>query len=133
MAGPSFFVGIIIAMMLGYFWSKEFPFPVLLLLMWAGLTLINMMRFVWKRRYGSDEPVPETMGELHRKLWFYNFKDVWKVFLGAAWQGLFWASLVWFILYTLVYAASLFWHAFAVGRLVRRSSRHRAQQPGQHF
>jgi peptide/nickel transport system permease protein len=32
MSGPSFYVGLIIAMTFGYLWSKEFPFPVVILL-----------------------------------------------------------------------------------------------------
>lgn len=32
MSGPSFYVGLIVAMTFGYIWSKEFPFPVIILL-----------------------------------------------------------------------------------------------------
>ncbi len=32
MSGPSFYVGLIVAMTFGYLWSKEFPFPLLILL-----------------------------------------------------------------------------------------------------
>lgn len=31
MSGPSFYVGLIVAMTFGYLWSKEFPFPVIVL------------------------------------------------------------------------------------------------------
>src|ERR1051325_2297929 len=101
MAGPSFFVGIIVAMMLGYFWSKEFPFPVLLLAIWGVLTLVFAMRESLKRRRDYDEAVPKTMGGLERSKIRYSQKYFFGVILPSAWKALTWASLVWFIIYAL--------------------------------
>ena len=101
MAGPSFFVGIIIAMMLGYFWSKEFPFPVLLLMICGVLTVINMVITFRKKRASLDEAVPATVGELERAQARYDRKLFLNVFLGSLWKSLSWAALIWFVIYAL--------------------------------
>lgn len=40
MSGPSFYIGLIIAMTFGYFWAKEFPFPTIIILLFllGGIT-----------------------------------------------------------------------------------------------
>lgn len=83
MAGPSFFVGIIIAMMLGYFWSKEFPFPMLLVVIYL---VWSVFEFALSWRINKTVDVPRS------------FKDV---FLASLWKSLFWSAFVWFILYSL--------------------------------
>ena len=83
MAGPSFFVGIIIAMMLGYFWSKEFPFPVLLLVIYGVWSTIS---FIISYFTNKREEIPKSIKDL---------------ILGALWKSLFWSALLWFVLYVL--------------------------------
>ena len=95
MAGPSFFVGIIIAMMLGYFWSKEFPFPVLLLGICALFTIFNYIRDEIKAR--RDDEVPKNLDTLVKKLKYYGLNR----FLSALWKSLFWSALIWFVIYAL--------------------------------
>ena len=84
MAGPSFFIGIIIAMMFGYFWTKEFPFPLLLIviyLIWSAAV------FVLDYRKALKDTFNET--------------KITNIILGALWKSVMWSSLVWLILYTI--------------------------------
>jgi peptide/nickel transport system permease protein len=75
MSGPSFFIGLIIAMLFGYFWTREIPLPVLpfvLLIIFAGA------RMAWL---------------------YYRKKQSAKVLAEARWgilaRSFFWAWLVW--------------------------------------
>ena len=41
MSGPSFYIGLIVAMTFGYLWTKEFPFPTIILLFLLGGGIIG--------------------------------------------------------------------------------------------
>ena len=57
MSGPSFYVGLIVAMTFGYLWSKEFPFPTIILLLFlcGGIvgTVIGIMKKKKKQLEGK--------------------------------------------------------------------------------
>ncbi|MEW6467286.1 MAG: ABC transporter permease [Bacteroidota bacterium] len=84
MAGPSFFIGIIIAMMFGYFWTKEFPFPLLFIviyLLWAiGVFIRDYLR---------------------AKKNIYSELKIRSLILGALWKSILWSVIVWMVVYTL--------------------------------
>jgi ABC-type dipeptide/oligopeptide/nickel transport system permease component len=50
MSGPSFYIGLIVAMTFGYFWSKQFPFPVVILLFFLGGGIIFSIAGLMKRK-----------------------------------------------------------------------------------
>jgi ABC-type dipeptide/oligopeptide/nickel transport system permease component len=83
MAGPSFFVGIIIAMMFGYFWAKEFPFPLLLIVIYFVFTAYSFITAYSKR----DDTFEQN-----------KIKDF---ILGALWKALPASVIVWFVIYFL--------------------------------
>jgi len=61
MSGPSFYVGLIVAMTFGYLWSKEFPFPtiILLFLVVGGLigSIVGLMKLKKNRIEGKKADI----------------------------------------------------------------------------
>ncbi|MBI3500805.1 MAG: ABC transporter permease [Bacteroidetes bacterium] len=57
MSGPSFYIGLIVAMTFGYLWSKQFPFPtiVLLFFLMGGIigSVVGIMRLKKKKNEGK--------------------------------------------------------------------------------
>lgn len=50
MSGPSFYIGLIVAMTFGYLWSKEFPFPTLILVFLAGALVVGTIIGIIKKK-----------------------------------------------------------------------------------
>jgi len=50
MSGPSFYIGLIVAMTFGYLWSKEFPFPVIILVLFFGGGIVASIVGVIKKK-----------------------------------------------------------------------------------
>ncbi|MBI4931652.1 MAG: ABC transporter permease [Bacteroidetes bacterium] len=50
MSGPSFYVGLIMAMTFGYLWSKEFPFPAVILVLFFGGGIIGSGIGIYKKK-----------------------------------------------------------------------------------
>lgn len=51
MSGPSFYVGLIVAMTFGYLWSKEFPFPLLIMVIFlVGGTAGTIYGYIQKKK-----------------------------------------------------------------------------------
>lgn len=50
MSGPSFYIGLIVAMTFGYLWSKEFHFPLMILLLFFGGGIIGTVIGIIKNK-----------------------------------------------------------------------------------
>lgn len=61
MSGPSFYIGLIVAMTFGYLWSKEFPFPTIILLFFllGGIigSVVGIMKLKKKKIEGKQADI----------------------------------------------------------------------------
>ncbi|MBI4946855.1 MAG: ABC transporter permease [Bacteroidetes bacterium] len=89
MSGPSFYIGLIVAMTFGYLWSKEFPFPLIILVFFFGGGIVGAIVGIIKRKnktlHGklSDYIIPKLLisGLIGFGIWFagYLFNLAWNV------------------------------------------------------
>ena len=61
MSGPSFYIGLIVAMTFGYLWAKEFPFPTMILLFFflGGIigSIVGIMKLKKKKLEGKKADI----------------------------------------------------------------------------
>ena len=88
MSGPSFYIGLIVAMTFGYLWSKEFPFPTIILFSFLGGGIAGAVMGIMKKK----------KKELHGKLRDYIIQ-----------KFLFW-GLIGFVVWMIGYLINLAWN-----------------------
>lgn len=70
MSGPSFYIGLIVAMTMGYLWSKEFPFPTFILLAFLLGAVMGIVFGIMKKK---KKTLPVTLGDyIIRKFFLYG-------------------------------------------------------------
>lgn len=87
MSGPSFYVGLIVAMTFGYLWSKEFPFPIIILVFFflGGIigSFLNIRRL-------KKEKAELKKGDIIIRQFL-----LWGLFGFCIWTGCYLINLVW--------------------------------------
>ena len=77
MSGPSFYVGLIVAMTFGYLWSKEFPFPVIILFFFLAGGIIGSINRLMKLKKNKTEVKKRDVVMRQFLLWGFIGFIVW--------------------------------------------------------